>query len=262
VQAIKFGARFALPRNATSLVADEDGMFAVTLDDRSEIQARAVIIATGARYRRLGLPRQEQFEGAGIYYAATEVEARRCRSEDVIVVGGGNSAGQAAMFLSESSHRVFLVYRGADLSHSMSQYLISRLQHAPNITILTSSNLVSLNGDPALEGVTLEGPGGRMDITTRAIFAMIGATPCTEWLQGVVELDSKGFVITGSSPSHPTAAPFETSLPGVFAVGDVRASSVKRVASAVGEGSVAIAGVHQYLAATPIPTSVSQEMPR
>ncbi|MDQ2655015.1 MAG: FAD-dependent oxidoreductase [Chloroflexota bacterium] len=261
VQAIKFGARFALPRNATSLHIDEDRLFVVTLDDRSEIQARAVIIATGARYRRLGLPRQEQFEGAGIYYAATEVEARRCRAENVIVVGGGNSAGQAAMFLSETAHQVFLVYRGENLAHSMSQYLVSRLQHAPNVTILTSTNVVSLNGEFALESVTLEGPDGQQEITTRAVFALIGATPCTEWLQGVVDLDSKGFIITGSSPTHPTAAPFETSLPGIFAVGDVRANSVKRVASAVGEGSVAIAGVHQYLAATPLPTSLLQEIP-
>src|SRR5262249_2584587 len=156
--------------------------FVVTLDDRSEIQSRAVIIATGARYRRLGLPRQEQFEGAGIYYAATEVEARRCRSENVIVVGGGNSAGQAAMFLSETAQQVFLVYRGEDLAHSMSQYLISRLQRASNITILTGTNVVSLNGEPGLQGVTLEGPGGTQDIVTRAIFAMIGATPCTDWL--------------------------------------------------------------------------------
>lgn len=262
VQAIKFGARFALPRNATSLHVDEAHLFVVTLDDRSEIQARAVIIATGARYRRLGLPRQEQFEGAGIYYAATEVEARRCRSEDVIVVGGGNSAGQAAMFLSETARRVFLVYRGEDLSHSMSQYLISRLQRARNVTILTGANLVSLNGEHSLESVTLGGPDGQQTIITRAVFVLIGATPCTEWLQGVVDLDNKGFVITGSSPAHPTAAPFETSLPGVFAVGDVRATSVKRVASAVGEGSVAIAGVHQFLAATPIPTVMPQEMPQ
>lgn len=261
VQAIKFGARFALPRNATSLQLDEDGMFVVRLDDRSEIQARSVIIATGARYRRLGLPRQELFEGAGIYYAATEVEARRCRFENVIVVGGGNSAGQAAMFLSETARQVYLVYRGADLTHSMSQYLVSRLQRSSNITILTGTNVVSLNGEPGLESVTLEGPAGPQDVTTRAIFTMIGATPCTEWLQGVVDLDSKGFVITGSSPTHPAASPFETSLAGVFAVGDVRARSVKRVASAVGEGSVAIAGVHQYLAATPIPTSLPQETP-
>ncbi len=261
VQAIKFGARFALPRSATSLHVDQDKLFVVTLDDRSEIQARAVIIATGARYRRLGLSRQEVFEGAGIYYAATEVEARRCRFENVIVVGGGNSAGQAAMFLSETARRVYLVYRGEDLSHSMSQYLISRLQHAPNVTILTSSNIVSLNGEPTLESVTLEGPDGRQDVTTRAVFALIGATPCTEWLRDAVDLDGKGFVITGSSPTHPTAAPFETSVPGVFAVGDVRANSVKRVASAVGEGSVAIAGVHQYLAATPLPTTLPQETP-
>ena len=261
VQAIKFGARFALPRNASGLHVDEDGLFVVTLDDRSEIQARAVIIATGARYRRLGLPRQELFEGAGIYYAATEVEARRCRSEAVIVVGGGNSAGQAAMFLSETADHVFLVYRGEDLAQSMSQYLISRLERSPNITILTRSNIVALNGEPLLEGVTLESPDGRRDIATRAIFAMIGATPCTDWLSGVVELDAKGFVKTGSTPANPSATPFETSLPGVFAVGDVRANSVKRVASAVGEGSVAIAGVHQYLAATPIPTYVPQETP-
>ena len=261
VQAIKFGARFALPRSATRLRVDDDGLFVVTLDDRSEIEARAVVIATGARYRRLGLARQEQFEGAGIYYAATEVEARRCRSEDVIVVGGGNSAGQAAMFLSESARRVYLVYRGADLAHSMSQYLISRLQHAPNVTILTGSNVVALNGESGLESVTLDGPGGRQDVTTRAVFALIGATPCTEWLQDIVGLDSRGFVMTGSSPAHPSATPFETSVPGIFAVGDVRANSVKRVASAVGEGSVAIAGVHQYLAAAPIPTFVPQETP-
>ncbi|MFT4038803.1 MAG: FAD-dependent oxidoreductase [Thermomicrobiales bacterium] len=251
VQALKFGARVTVPRQATHL-RQEDGLTIVTLDDRTELYARTVIIATGARYRRLGLPRQEEFEGAGIYYAATELEARHCRMDDAIVVGGGNSAGQAAMFLSETARRVYLLYRGPDLTQSMSQYLITRLERAPNVQILTSTNITALHGERRLESVTVQSPEGSAELGARAIFAMIGASPCTDWLRGTLELDERGFVITGSSPAHPEATPFETSLPGVFAVGDVRANSVKRVASSVGEGSVAISGVHQYLAAHPV----------
>ena len=252
VQALKFGARVTVPRQATALYREDDH-YVVRLDDKSDLRGRSVVIATGARYRRLGLPGQETFEGAGIYYAATELEARLCRNSDVVVVGGGNSAGQAAMFLAGSARRVHLVYRGADLGHSMSRYLITRLEFAPNVRIHTLSEVRELHGGEQLEAVTIANGAGQSEtIAIRGLFVMIGADPCTDWLRGTIDLDEQGFVVTGLALGDGKAASsiFETSMPGVFAVGDVRSGSVKRVASAVGEGSVVIASVHQFLAVT------------
>jgi thioredoxin reductase (NADPH) len=252
VQALKFGARITVPRRATRLVR-EDGMLTVVLDDRTELVGRSVIVATGARYRRLGLERQEQFEGAGIFYAATELEARPCRNGVAVVVGAGNSAGQAAMFLAGAAKCVHLLCRGPDLARSMSRYLISRLERAPNVHIHTLTQPEALHGEERLESVTIvSADGTRETIETCALFAMIGADPCTEWLHGAVALDEHKFVLTGmmavGGVLPPALSPFQTNIPGVFAVGDVRSGSVKRVASAVGEGSVVVQAVHRHLA--------------
>ena len=253
VQAVKFGARVTVPRRATALTR-ADGHYVVCLDDRTELRGRSVIIATGARYRRLGLPNQERYDGVGIFYAATDLEARRCRDAEVVVVGGGNAAGQAAMFLAETASCVHLVCRGPVLGRSMSHYLVSRLQHAPNVRIHTGTEVQVLEGDERLESATVvNGRGQRETVAVRAVFVMVGSDPCTDWLQGAIDLDDRGFVLTGQSttPSGglPTArSPYETNLPGVFAVGDVRSGSVKRVASAVGEGAVVVQAVHHYLA--------------
>jgi thioredoxin reductase (NADPH) len=251
VQALKFGARITVPREATRLER-ENGHYVVWLDDKTALRGRSVVIATGARYRRLGLPRQEVFEAAGLYYAATELEARLCRNGEVVVVGGGNSAGQAAMFLAETASRVHLVYRGADLAHGMSQYLISRLERAPNVHVHTNCEISELSGATRLESVVVKrGSGDCKRVATSAVFVMIGSDPCTDWLRGALELDERGFVSTGefAGDGHLAPSPYQTSLPGVFAVGDVRSGSVKRVASAVGEGSVVVQAVHRYLAA-------------
>jgi thioredoxin reductase (NADPH) len=251
VQAVKFGARITVPRRATRLLPG-DGAYVVQLDDTTELRGRSVVIATGARYRRLGLPRESDFEGAGIYYAATELETRYCRNDDVVVVGGGNSAGQAAVFLAGSAPRLHLVYRGRDLNQGMSQYLISRLERTPNVAIHTGTEIAELHGSERLESVTIEtSDGERETIDTRAVFVMIGADPRTEWLRDALELDDRGFIVTGKPgmDGRLPLSPYETSLPGVFAVGDVRSGSVKRVASAVGEGSVVVQAVHAHLEA-------------
>jgi thioredoxin reductase (NADPH) len=250
VQALKFGARVTVPRRATALTRD-DGLYVVRLDDKTDLRGRSVVIATGARYRRLGVPRQDEFEGVGIYYAATELEARLCRNAEVVVVGGGNSAGQAAMFLAATAQRVHLVYRGPDLGQSMSHYLTSRLEHAPNVHIHTRCQVCDLQGEGRLEAVTIATAGEELyTVPIRALFVMIGSDPCTDWLQGSLALDDHGFVMTGVAADGASAAvtPYQTSFPGVFAVGDVRSGSIKRVASAVGEGSVVVQAVHQYLA--------------
>jgi thioredoxin reductase (NADPH) len=211
-----------------------------------------VVIATGARYRKLGVPEEERLQGAGVYYAATELEARVCKGQEVVVVGGGNSAGQAAMFLASRTSGVRLVHRGHDLSDSMSQYLVERLRRAANVKIETHSQVVELLGDDHLRSVKIrDGDGHVVQRSVGGLFIMVGADPCTGWLKDTVRLDDRGFVLTGENcePDAPTPYKvFQTSLPGVFAVGDVRSGSVKRVASAVGEGSVVVQAVHAWLA--------------
>jgi thioredoxin reductase (NADPH) len=247
VQAMKFGTRFAVPRRASGLARQEDGSFRATLDDGRTICARAVVVATGVQYRRLPLDRLEHFEGAGNYYAATDVEARYCRDTEVVVIGGGNSAGQAAMFLSRTARHVHVLVRGTSLAASMSDYLLSRLEQNPRITIHYTSQMQALHGGDRLEAVTIRDASGGQDwrIDARAVFVMVGAAPNTGWLSGLVALDGKGFVLTG--PDAGAEGGFHTSAPGFFAVGDVRAGSVKRVASAVGEGSVVISHVWAHV---------------
>ena len=247
VQAMKFGTRFAMPRRVTTLERLGDGAFCATFDTGERVRGRAVIVAAGVQYRRLSIDRLAEFEGAGVYYAATEIEARYCKGTQAVVIGGGNSAGQAAMYLSRSAACVHVIVRGRSLAASMSSYLSSRLDADPAITIAYGADVVALHGCEHLEGVTLRDPrtGSERDIKTRALFIMVGAAPNTAWLSGLVALDAKGFVLTGSMIG--AGSPFETSQPGIFAVGDVRAGSVKRVASAVGEGSVVVSKVWEFL---------------
>jgi thioredoxin reductase (NADPH) len=254
LQAVKFGARVATPRRAEKLERSAaPGFYEITLDDGARLRGRVVVIATGARYRRLGVADEERWQGAGLFYAATELEARTCKGRDTVVVGGGNSAGQAAMFLAGRAARVRLVHRGADLADSMSNYLLERLRHAANVEIETGSQVVELVGNERLLAVKIKGAEGVVrEREAGGIFVMIGADPCTGWLDGTVGLDSRGFVQTGEACGEAAPRPFnifQTTLAGVFAVGDVRAGSVKRVASAVGEGSVVVQAVHARLAA-------------
>jgi thioredoxin reductase (NADPH) len=245
VQAMKFGTRFAIPRRATGL-ARKDENFCLTLDDGERVLARSVVVATGVQYRRLPVPRLPEFEGQGIYYAATDVEARFCRSSEAVVVGGGNSAGQAAMFLSRHARHVHVLVRGDSLAASMSDYLVSRLKQNQSITIHYRAEVVGFEGEGRLAKVRIrEGAGSEWEADAKAVFIMVGAQPNTEWLSGLVELDNKGFVRTGSEVG--AQGLYATSCPGIYAVGDVRAGSVKRVASSVGEGSVVISRVWGYL---------------
>jgi thioredoxin reductase (NADPH) len=244
VQAMKFGTRFAMPRAVRALEKVEDG-FCATLDGGDTLCARAVLVATGVQYRRLPVPRIEEFEGAGIYYAATEMEARFCRETEAVVVGGGNSAGQAAMYLSRFAKHVHVLVRGNSLARSMSAYLRSRLEADPRITIQYQSQLAGLDGERHLSAVRLATPEGERILNCSALFLMIGAQPNTGWLSGLVALDDKGFVKTGAAAG--VTSDFETSQPGIFAVGDVRSGSVKRVASSVGEGSVVVSAIWSHL---------------
>jgi thioredoxin reductase (NADPH) len=248
VQAMKFGTRFAMPRRVTQLEVLEDHTFCATFENGQRIRAKSVVVATGVQYRRLPLERLADFEGAGIYYAATEIEARYCREGEAVIIGGGNSAGQAAMFLSRSARCVRLLVRGTSLAASMSSYLSSRLAADPRITIEYAAEVTELHGTDRLEAVTIRDvkSGSSRRVETPALFIMVGAAPNTEWLAGLVELDDKGYVITGRG-SGSSASPFATSKAGVFAVGDVRAGSVKRVASSVGEGSVVISKVWEFV---------------
>jgi thioredoxin reductase (NADPH) len=248
VQAMKFGTRFAMPRRVVRLERLEDESFCATFDSGQRVGAKSVVVATGVQYRRLPIDRLQEFEGAGIYYAATEIEARYCKGTEAVIIGGGNSAGQAAMFLSRSMRRVHVLVRGGSLAASMSHYLASRLEADPKISIEFDAEVTALHGAKCLEAVTIRNAksGATRLIGTGALFIMVGASPNTEWLSGLVKLDNKGFVITGAGVGA-SASPFATSLPGIFAVGDVRAGSVKRVASAVGEGSVVISSVWQYV---------------
>ncbi len=252
VQAMKFGTSFAMPRRVEGLSRRDDG-FCVTLEDGEELCARSVLVATGVQYRRLPLDRLEEFEGAGVYYAATEMEARLCAETEVVVIGGGNSAGQAAMYLSRVAKQVHVVVRGGSLAETMSSYLRERLEADARITIHTGSQLERLEGTEHLERLVLRTPSGSVPVECRALFIMIGAAPNTAWLSGLVELDGHGFVRTGAEVGAPSS--YATSCPGVFAVGDVRSGSVKRVASSVGEGSVVVSAIWSHLN-TPPPASV------
>ncbi len=249
VQAIKFGAAIAAPRRATALLEDGDH-WCLRLENDESISCRAVILACGVQWRKLNLDRRTEFEGRGIYYAATELEARFCRDTNAIIVGGGNSAGQAAMFMSRYASCTFVVIRGEGLAETMSSYLSERIHSDERIQLVTQTEVDALCGDDHLEEVVLRNnaTGERQPIKCRALFSMIGAEPNTHWLADALALDDHGFIKTGHEVG---AHGMSTSAPGVFAVGDVRAQSIKRVASAVGEGSVVVSAVHGYLGDLP-----------
>ncbi len=250
VQAQKFGARLAISRDVVSLTCN-DGVHTVALEDGGRVRSRSVIVATGARYRKLDIENYARFEYQGIHYAATAMEASLAQNQEVAVIGGGNSAGQAAIFLSASASHVHLLIRGASLESSMSDYLIQRIAHSSKITLHSDSEVERLEGDAVLERVAWRHRStGELEVyPVRNMFVMIGAAPNTEWLRGSLALDAKGFVLTGVDASAPQYSRYATSCEGVYAVGDVRSDSVKRVASAVGEGSVVISDVHRYLQA-------------
>jgi thioredoxin reductase (NADPH) len=257
-QAERFGSDIAIARTATRLVCDRRP-YRIEIGATDSVLARTVVIATGARYHKPALESLARFENIGVYYSATAIEARRCSNEDVIVVGGANSAGQAAVFLAHTARTVYILVRGKALSATMSRYLIRRIEDTRNIKLLVETEVVALDGRDDLERVTWlhKSTGERVTRDIGHVFMMTGASPNTEWLRGCFALDDKGFVKAGSDltahdlDTWPLSRPphlFETSMPGVFAVGDVRSTSVKRVASAVGEGSVCIQLVHKVLA--------------
>jgi len=254
VQARKFGARLLVPAEAAGFCRHEDH-YRVRLADEESVDSRAVVIATGARYRTLDLSRVDELTGVGVYYAATAMEAQMCEGSAVAIVGAGNSAGQAAMFLSRKVREVTLLCRGPNLERTMSRYLIDQIERTDNIEVRTKTEVAELLGEPSLEALILtNGTGDRTRLESKALFVFIGADPKTGWITEEVMLDGKGFVLTGAELAAASAASnalplaLETSAPGVFGVGDVRSGSVKRVASAVGEGSMAVRLVHQYLA--------------
>src|SRR5262245_2711787 len=248
LQAQKFGVRMKLAARAVSLSSD-GGLHQVSFDDGEAVQAKSVIIATGARYNRLPLDRLEELEGVGVYYAATQAEAQACGAGPVAIVGGGNSAGQAALFLSRSCAHVHVLIRGDSLQASMSRYLIDRIEHNPRITISPRTEVTELTGIGRLEGVRIRRAGrpGESDLALRGLFVFIGAKPGTGWLAGQLAQDSRGFLLTGTDipaarldDQGTTRLLLETSTAGIFAVGDVRSGSVKRAAAAIGEGSTAV----------------------
>jgi thioredoxin reductase (NADPH) len=248
LQALKFGVQFAISRDVIT-VEQSDGIHRLTLAGDIPVCSRSVVVASGAQYRTLSVTNNAQFENRGIYYAATAMESLLCRDSEVIVVGGGNSAGQAAMFLSGIAKHVYHIIRGNSLASSMSQYLVSRIENSSHITLCPNSEIEKLEGESSLERVTWINrlTGERTVKAIGSVFVMIGAEPNSGWLFGTVQLDRKGFVLTGGADGF-EATPYATSVPGIYAVGDVRSKSVKRVASAVGEGSVVISDVHRYLA--------------
>jgi thioredoxin reductase (NADPH) len=248
-QAQKFGARLAIARSVTGLECS--GLpYRLELDGDGHIKARVIVIASGARYRKLDLENYATYEGHGIHYAATAMEAKLCAGEEVAVVGGGNSAGQAAVFLSRTVRHVHIIVRGGGLADTMSDYLVQRISISSRISVHAHSEVTRLSGEPVLKELTWtdrrSGESASKPITN--LFVMIGASPNTEWLAGCLALDQKGFVVTGRDETgQPLTSPFATTRPGIFAIGDVRAGSVKRVASSVGEGSVVVQAIHQFL---------------
>jgi thioredoxin reductase (NADPH) len=248
-QAQKFGARLAIARLVTGLKC-ADSPYRLKLDGGGCVKACAIVIATGARYRKLDLENYSKYEGHGIHYAATAMEAQLCTGEEVVVVGGGNSAGQAAVFLSRTVSHVHIVVRGAGLAATMSDYLIRRIQGSANITVHPYTEITSLEGDSFLRSISWanRNTGESETKAVSNVFVMIGAEPNTEWLDNCVSLDDKGFVVTGHiKGEHALTSPYATTEPGIFAVGDVRSGSVKRVASGVGEGSVVVQAIHRFL---------------
>ncbi|HWA54984.1 MAG TPA: FAD-dependent oxidoreductase [Solirubrobacterales bacterium] len=247
IQARKFGARIGVGAAAVGLERG-DGTHTILLDDGTSLETRALVIATGARYRRLPVARLEQFEGSTIHYEATFMEEQLCVGAPVAVVGGGNSAGQATAFLSRRASKVYLLLRHDRLTRDMSRYLADRIERLPNVEVLSSTEIRELVGDDSLEGVVVEDlkSGGHRRLDVRELFVFIGAAPCTDWLDGVVPLDDHGYVLTGRSAApdggdgEAPPALLETGVPGILAAGDVRAGAIKRVASAVGEGAMAV----------------------
>ena len=258
IQAQKFGAHLTVPCTAVSL-RNQAGHLVVHLSDGTDVAGRAVIAATGASYRRLDAARLSDFEGRGVYYAATEMEARMCSPAPIVIAGGGNSAGQAAIFLAQNGCAVTIVIRGPDLERSMSHYLVDRVEADARITVRTDTTISALDGKDSVTALHLKGPEGETVVECAGLFSFIGADPASGWLSGCAALDDRGFVLTdlaltadlldgpwGTLGRLPL--PFETSHPGLFAVGDLRSGSTKRVAAAVGEGSAAVRQVHQHLA--------------
>ena len=269
-QAQKFGAIFCVASDAVRLHT-EHRPYVVDLAEGSSIQAHTILLATGARYRTLDIEMPARFLGAGIYYAATSMEARLCQEEEIIVVGGGNSAGQAAVFLANSCRHVHVVVRAADLADSMSSYLIRRIEGSPNITLHTRTRITALEGNDQLQRIRWRREQDQQDEVREIahVFLMLGALPNTRWLNGALALDDRGFLKTGSDLSETEVSsayrsagrsPYlmETSLPGIFATGDVRAGSVKRVAAAVGEGSSCVQFIHRALRDTAAPAAIDQ----
>ena len=255
IQAQKFGSQFSVPSEVVSLEKKGD-RYILELDDGEQVNTQSVLIATGVSYRKLPVDGIENYEGTGVYYSATKVEAQMCQDSTVIIVGGGNSAGQAAVFLSQFAEKVLILIRGDDLAKKMSQYLLQRLEQIDNVEVLTNTEVTGVKGDGILSNVEITNneTQEKQEIDACAIFVFIGAKPHTNWLPKEIETDEKGFIKTGlevkDSPSWAgERQPFflETSCEGIFAAGDVRCESIKRVASAVGEGSMAVKFVHKVL---------------
>ncbi|MFC3199455.1 FAD-dependent oxidoreductase [Parapedobacter deserti] len=258
IQAQKFGCNISIPQKAETVEYNGD-YFTLCASNGKNIKAKSIIAATGANYRRLLVENIEKFEGSGVFYSATGMNAAACKNELVGVVGGGNSAGQAALFLADHAHEVHVIVRGDDLGSKMSDYLVQRIYTTPNIIVHKNSNVVQLNGAHHLQSLVLDTNGKTQTIKISNLFTFIGAKPCTEWLNELISMDDKGFIYTGADVIEAAMTKcsiyeerkpqsLEASIPGFFAVGDVRKGSVKRVASAVGEGSMAISQIHQYLA--------------
>ncbi len=254
IQARKFGARIVVSAAATGLER-RDGISVISLDDGTTLRTRALVIATGARYRRLPVERLDEFEGAGVHYEATFMEERLCVGAPVAVVGGGNSAGQATIFLAGRAAKVHLLIRHHELTRDMSRYLVDRIERLPNVEVHPDTEIRELIGVDSLDGVVIEDltSGERRPLEVRELFVFIGAKPCTDWLRGVVPLDDRGYVLTGpdagrgNGDGRATPNVLETGVPGILAAGDVRAGSIKRVASAVGEGAMAVRLVYAHL---------------